>query len=189
MFHTEGGMPWDFPPLTQISPLKLCQLYLYFVLLSHPNGITSSIYLSLKQWFCMKHWLSIGASQFRRGISDNVVFQYFSTVLYQELECHKAPVSTYLIARNCGEVFNLANLIKIAKLRTRQFRLMHTCLWHYEFSSPNTKFKFCQYQLRADSPNLMLTEVSHYTIYTLEKFLGGKSLTSWGGVCGKSLYS
>ena len=26
------------------------------------------------------------------------------------------------------------------------------------------KFKFCQYQLRAVSPNLMLTEVTHYTV-------------------------
>ena len=24
VFHTEGGVPWDFPPLTQFSPLKLC---------------------------------------------------------------------------------------------------------------------------------------------------------------------
>ena len=24
VFHTEGGVPWDFPPLAQLSPLKLC---------------------------------------------------------------------------------------------------------------------------------------------------------------------
>ena len=27
VFHTEGGVPWDFPPLAQLSPLKLCRAY------------------------------------------------------------------------------------------------------------------------------------------------------------------
>ena len=38
----------DFPPQTSDSTV-------YFVLVSHPNGIRSSIYLSQNQWFCMKH--------------------------------------------------------------------------------------------------------------------------------------
>ena len=46
VFHTEGGVPWDFPSLTRISPLKLTDSTVYFVLVSHPIGIRSSIYLS-----------------------------------------------------------------------------------------------------------------------------------------------
>ena len=47
VFHTEGGVPWDFPSLTWISPLKLTGSTVYFVLVSHPNSTRSSIYLSV----------------------------------------------------------------------------------------------------------------------------------------------
>ena len=58
-FHTEGRMPWDFPPQALLT--LLYTLY-YF---PAPNGIRSSVCLSQKQWFCMKHcsmWQKIGAA-------------------------------------------------------------------------------------------------------------------------------
>ena len=36
VFHIDGGVPWDFPSLPQISPLKLLISTVYFVLVSHP---------------------------------------------------------------------------------------------------------------------------------------------------------
>ena len=37
VFHTEGGVPWDFPPQNSSFPPQDLLLLLYFVLLSHPN--------------------------------------------------------------------------------------------------------------------------------------------------------
>ena len=36
-FHTEGGVPWDFPPLAQFPPSSFADSTLYFVLFSHPK--------------------------------------------------------------------------------------------------------------------------------------------------------
>ena len=47
----------------------------------------------------------------------------------------------YRIAGNFGKVFNLADLVKITKLKT------------------------CQYLPRTNLPNLMLTKLSRYTVY------------------------
>ena len=45
-FIQRVGCPGISHPLTWISPLKLTDSTAYFVLISHPNGIRSSIYLS-----------------------------------------------------------------------------------------------------------------------------------------------
>ena len=37
VFHTEGGVPWDFPPLAQLSPSSFADSTVYFVLFSHPK--------------------------------------------------------------------------------------------------------------------------------------------------------
>ena len=49
------------------------------------------------------------------------------------------------------------NLVKIVQLQTHQFRLMPMAL-----TIQNTVFKFCQYQLRAILPNLMLAKAIHF---------------------------
>ena len=68
----------------------------------------------------------------------------------------------YRIAGNFGEVYNLANSVKITKLKAYQFRLMYA---HYmALRIQIAKFKFRQYQLRVNLPNLMLAKVTHYTV-------------------------
>ena len=37
VFHTEGGVPWDFPPQSSSFPPQDLLPLLYFVLLSHPK--------------------------------------------------------------------------------------------------------------------------------------------------------
>ena len=57
-------------------------------------------------------------------------------------------------------MFNLAIWVKIAKLKTHQFKL--NAYAPMTLSIQIAKFKFRQYQLRAISPNLMLTKITHY---------------------------
>ena len=68
------------------------------------------------------------------------------------------------IAGKFGEVFYLANQVKIAELKTRQSKL-NVCA-PMTPSIQIAKFKFRQYQLRAVSPNLMLARFTRYTVYT-----------------------
>lgn len=38
VFHTGGGVPWDFPHLTQIPPSSFADSNVYFRLVSHPRS-------------------------------------------------------------------------------------------------------------------------------------------------------
>ena len=60
------------------------------------------------------------------------------------------------------------NWVKIAKFKTRQFKL-NACV-SMELSIQIAKFKFHQYELRAVSPNLMLAKVTHYMVFLFKEF-------------------
>ena len=62
--------------------------------------------------------------------------------------------------------FVIWRFVKIAKLKTRQFKL-HAYV-PMMLSIQIAKFKFHQYQLRAISPNLVLTKVTHHTVYSYQ---------------------
>ena len=57
--------------------------------------------------------------------------------------------------------------IKIIKLNTHQFKL-NACV-PMTLRNQVAKFKFRQYHLRAVSPNLMLTKITHYNIIHSQK--------------------
>ena len=60
---------------------------------------------------------------------------------------------------------SLVNWVKIAELKTRQFKFS-ACM-SMTLSIQIAKFKCRQYQLRAVSPNLMFTKITCYTVYGL----------------------
>ena len=64
----------------------------------------------------------------------------------------------------------MANSVKIAKLKTHQYRLLHAHM-PMALKILITKFKFHQYILRAKSPNLVLAKLSRYTEYYVFLFI------------------
>ena len=61
------------------------------------------------------------------------------------------------------------NWVKIAKLKTRQFKL--NVRVSMALSIQITKFKFHQYKLRAILPNLMLSKVTRYTVVPTHTYM------------------
>ena len=60
MFHTEGGVPWDFPPLAQLSPLKLCRAYCILGIIFPPQWHHVLYLLILKTMVLYETLTSVG---------------------------------------------------------------------------------------------------------------------------------